>query len=245
MKIGIFDSGVGGLTILKELIRKNKYHEYIYIGDTKNLPYGNSTIENLKKYSDTIINYFIKKRCDLVIIACGTISSNLSNYLKEKHKIKIIDIITPTIDYIVNKNYKNIGLIATNMTIQSNKIASSLTKHNINVITNPAPKLVDLIEKNLMNKKESVKILKEYLAPFQNKNLDLLILGCTHYPIIKKQISSLIKTQLYDMAYPISSLIEDGTILKVQLYFTKLNNDILKNVINILNCKYKIEELKL
>ena len=89
MKIGIFDSGVGGLTILKELIRKNKYHEYIYIGDTKNLPYGNSTIENLKKYSDTIINYFIKKRCDLVIIACGTISSNLSNYLKEKHKIKI------------------------------------------------------------------------------------------------------------------------------------------------------------
>ena len=108
MKIGIFDSGVGGLTILKELIRKNKYHEYIYIGDTKNLPYGNSTIENLKKYSDTIINYFIKKRCDLVIIACGTISSNLSNYLKEKYKIKIIDIITPTIDYIVNKNYKNL-----------------------------------------------------------------------------------------------------------------------------------------
>lgn len=131
------------------------------------------------------------------------------------------------------------------MTIQSNKIASSLTKHNINVITNPAPKLVDLIEKNLMNKKENIKILKEYLAPFQNKNLDLLILGCTHYPIIKKQISSLIKTQLYDMAYPISSLIEDGAILKVQLYFTKLNNDILKNVINILNCKYKIEELKL
>ena len=245
MKIGIFDSGVGGLTVLKELIKQNKYHEYIYIGDTKNLPYGSKSIDDLKKYSDNIINYFIKIRCNLVIIACGTISSNLSDYLKNKYKIKIIDIITPTINYIIENNYKNVGLIGTTMTIKSNTLSSNLTQKGIRIIQKETPLLVNIIEENKQHKQESIKILKEYLKSFQKENLDLLILGCTHYPIIKKQISSIINIPLYDLSYPIPEFLENGTTLKVKLYFTKLDNNILKNIINILPCKYQVEEIEL
>ena len=98
MRIGVFDSGIGGLTVLKTLINKYPCHEYIYCGDTKNIPYGEKSIDELKQLSSNIINFLISKNVNIIIIACGTVSSNIYSYLKDKYSVPIYDIISPTIN---------------------------------------------------------------------------------------------------------------------------------------------------
>ena len=108
MRIGIFDSGIGGLTVLKELVGKYPHNEYIYIGDTLNVPYGDKSMEDLIKFSSKIIDYFIAKNTDIIVIACGTVSSNILEELLKIYSIPIIDIISPTIEYIKKNNYDKI-----------------------------------------------------------------------------------------------------------------------------------------
>ena len=104
MRVGIFDSGIGGLTVLKTFIDKYPNNEYIYYGDTFNLPYGNKTKKELLKLSDKDVSFLINKNIDIIIIACGTVSSNCLDYLKDKYNIPIYDIISPTLEYL-NNNY--------------------------------------------------------------------------------------------------------------------------------------------
>ena len=108
MKIGIFDSGIGGLTVLAELIKKYPNNKYYYFGDNINAPYGTKSKEELLKLSNKIINFLNKKDVDLIIVACGTISSNVFDKLPKD--TKIYDVISPTIDYINNSNYENIKI---------------------------------------------------------------------------------------------------------------------------------------
>ena len=194
MKIGVFDSGIGGLTVLKRLIDKYPNNEYIYYGDTMNIPYGDKTIDELKVLSSNIIDFLIKKEVDLIVIACGTISSNLSTYLKEKYDIKIIDIISPVINYLNNSNYEKIGVIATQATINSKVFSNNINKE---VIEKACPKFVPLIESNNLN--ELNNCFNIYLDDL--KRCDLIVLGCTHYPIIKAEISKYLNnnTRLLDM----------------------------------------------
>ena len=120
MKIGVFDSGIGGLTVLKKLIDKYPNNEYIYFGDIKNNPYGNKSIEKLEELSSNIIDFLISKKVDMIVIACGTVSSNVGSLLKNKYNIEIIDIISPVVEYINNSYYIKIGVIATQATVNSN-----------------------------------------------------------------------------------------------------------------------------
>lgn len=243
MRIGVFDSGIGGLTVLKQLVNNYSNNEYIYIGDTKNVPYGNKTKEELFHLSTKIIDYFMSIKVDKIIIACGTISSNIFISLKQKYSIEIIDIISPTIEFLNNSNYQNIGVIATNMTIES-KVFSNNIK-NKNVIEVATPKLVPLIESS--NQYELGKCIKEYIKNFNN--IDILILGCTHYPIIidsiKKYLNKGIK--VLDMSYPIIKNIKlKESNLQVKLLFTKLDENVIKNANNILkDINYNTYEIKL
>ena len=119
MRVGVFDSGIGGLTVLKKLKEKYPLNDYIYVGDNLNVPYGIKSKKELLKLSIDIIEFLINKKVDVIVIACGTVSSNVYKELKEKYKIKIIDIITPTINYLKKSNYKNILVFATKATINS------------------------------------------------------------------------------------------------------------------------------
>lgn len=228
MKIGVFDSGIGGLTVLKKLTDRFPNNEYIYYGDTKNIPYGDKSIDELKILSSNIIDFLIKKQVDMIIIACGTISSNLSNYLKEKYTTKIIDIITPVVNYLNNSNYKTIGVIATQATINSKVFNNSVNK---DIIEQACPKFVPLIENNNLNK------LKEYFNIYLKNlnNCDLIVLGCTHYPIIKKEISEYLNNniKLLDMAECICDIPNDG-VSKIDLYFSKLDDTIINNITSIM-----------
>jgi len=231
MKIGVFDSGIGGLTVLKRLIDKYPNNEYIYYGDTKNIPYGDKSIEKLKVLASNIVEFLIEKQVDMIVIACGTISSNLSNYLKEKYNVKIIDIVSPVINYLNNSNYEKIGVIATQATINS-KIFSRNINKDIKEVA--CPMFVPIIENNNLSELENS--LNLYLNYLKDRNI--IVLGCTHYPIIKDEINKYLsnKIKLLDMAECIDNITNEGKA-SVELYFRKIDDKIINNVKNILKNK--------
>lgn len=237
MRIGIFDSGLGGITVLKNLLDRYYDNEYIYYGDTKNVPYGNKSIEELKILSSNIIEFLISKKVDMIIIACGTISSNISDYLKNKYDIKIIDIISPTIEYLKKSNYNKIGVLATHNTVNSKIFSKNINKDIKEV---ECPLFVPMIEKNDYEK------LDECLDLYLNdlKDRELVVLGCTHYPVIKNQIQNYLKESIIlNMADNIN--ISNGKKNNVELYFTHIDDIILSNINKILKSyNYSIKNIE-
>ena len=238
MRIGLIDSGVGGLTVLKTLIKKYPQNEYIYYGDTLNLPYGDKDIVTLQLLAEKDVEFLLDKKVDIIIIACGTISSNCLEKLKNKYSIPIYDIISPTIEYLNNSNYQNIGVIATENTIKSHMFKRNINKNIYEISTK---KLVPLIESNNLENLEI--ILDEYLSKYKHK-IDVLVLGCTHYPIIKREIQNILPNniKIIDMS-ELLTLNNSHDKSKIEIYFSKLNKEILKNSKNILkNIVFEIKE---
>lgn len=236
MRIGLFDSGIGGLTVLRTLIKKYPHNDYIYYGDTLNLPYGSKTKEELFALASKNIEFLINKKVDMIIIACGTVSSNCLNELKQQYQLPIYSIVEPTIDYLNNSNYHNIGVIATEATINSHIFKNNLNKTVYEIKT---PKLVPLIENNDLASIQAV--LHEYLKDEIDK-IDVLVLGCTHYPIIKDQIKAITNNiSIIDMSDLVKLNNNQGNGV-VEIYFSKLNDNIIKNTKKILgNSKYTIK----
>lgn len=227
MKIGIFDSGIGGLTVLKKIIKKHPNCEYIYYGDIANMPFGDKNVDELKVISNRIIEFLMSKDVDIIVIACGTISSNLSDYLKRKYSIPIYDVISVTINYINNSNYNNIGVLCTKNTRNSGVFEKKVNK-KINVIS--CNKLASLIEYNDLNVKSYIKKKLTKL-----KNSDLIVLGCTHYSIIRKKIEKYLNCRILDMSDYVNFRVNDNNnIFNLELYFSKTTPLLLNNVRNIL-----------
>ena len=227
MRVGLFDSGIGGLTVLRTLMKKYPNNDYIYYGDTLNVPYGNKTIEELNELSKKDVEYLINKNVDIIIVACGTVSSNCLDYLKETFDIPIYGVVMPTIEYINNSDYKNIGVLATNATINSHIFKNNINK---NVYEIPAPILVDLIEKNETSYIEEV--LHEYLDKYKDK-IDALILGCTHYPLIKDYLKHVIDVDVIEMGDYIE--VEEGSSKSLDINFSRTDKVIDSNIDIILN----------
>ena len=216
MRVGVFDSGIGGLTVLKKLKEKYPLNDYIYVGDNLNVPYGIKSKKELLKLSIDIIEFLINKKVDVIVIACGTVSSNVYKELKEKYKIKIIDIITPTINYLKKSNYKNILVFATKATINSH-----IFKNNIeNIKEEACVEFVPLIENDMIESIEMKNAIKKHMV-----ECDIIVLGCTHYPLIKH----IINQKTIDMADNIilDSNNGNGTI---NYYFSKIDDKLIKNV---------------
>ena len=197
-KIGVFDSGVGGLTVLKSLIKILPNEPYLYLGDSANLPYGNKSIEMIEKQSLKIFKWFIEtQNVKCLIIACNTASAVFYETLENKIKksgwytdVPIFGVINPVINQIKNNQYRKIAVIGTERTIASNsykKVIKSYDK-NIEVIQKSCPLFVPMIEEGLINQNLTMEIIDLYLKPFKNINIDAIVLGCTHYPIIANQI---------------------------------------------------------
>lgn len=218
-KIGIFDSGVGGLTVLKSLSDKYKCIDYIYIGDNKYCPYGDKTKEELLNYAKRIVNYFIEKGISIIVIACNTSCSQTLDELKQIYKnITFIGVIDSTIDVFLKSKKNNVLVIGTSATINSNIYESKIKKKNNNIkVTNLAtPKLVPLIENMEMTKEA----LNEYLNPYND--IDSIILACTHYKLIEKEIDKNIKVinSSDSIVNTIKNYIIESTTGSVKIYTT-------------------------
>ncbi|MFZ5365250.1 MAG: glutamate racemase [Patescibacteria group bacterium] len=230
--IGVFDSGLGGLTVLKEFIRELPDYDYIYLGDTARVPYGNRSAATVYEFSRQACDYLFGQGCEVIIIACNTASGLAlrklqQDYLPAKNSDtkRILGVIRPVAEFFAGKNYKKIGVIGTRGTIASGvykkeleKISALKVKYvkyvkDVKCIKNSkdikndkiilpqifgqaTPLLVPLIEENWINRPETMKILRNYLRPFKSPRIQALILGCTHYPLLIKQIRQVMGKQV-------------------------------------------------
>ncbi|MFA5070419.1 MAG: glutamate racemase [Patescibacteria group bacterium] len=190
--IGIFDSGLGGLTVVKEFFQKFPAYDTIYFGDTARTPYGNKGPEVIEAYANEDARFLLNRGADMIIVACNTVSAVAYPGLKKKFNMPIFEVINPAVEAAVKatKN-KKIGVIGTRATVNSGMYEKLIKRldRNIQVFSNPAPLLVPLVEENWLSKAETKMILKKYLYPLQLKQVDTLILGCTHYPFLKSAIA--------------------------------------------------------
>ena len=197
--IGIFDSGYGGLTVLKEIIKQLPQYNYVYLGDNARSPYGNRSFETVHQYTQECVEWFFKQGCHLVILACNTASAKAlrniqQNYLTTlPHNKRVLGVIRPTAEIIGNfSNTKQVGVLATNGTVQSNSYSIEIQKFfpDIKVYQQACPMWVPLIENNEHNGKGANFFVKEYIDALdkQNPNIDTILLACTHYPLLLSKI---------------------------------------------------------
>jgi len=188
--IGVFDSGLGGLTIVNAIQKALSQEKIIYFGDTAHLPYGDKSKKTIKKYSYKIAKFLVKKRCKLIVIACNSASATAYNYLKKKFpNVIVLDVISPLILHLKKDAFLNssIGVIGTSATINSGVYQRKISKTNRKVKCLATPLLVPLIEENI-KRNLSQPIIDNYLKSKQLSTINHLVLGCTHYPLIKNQI---------------------------------------------------------
>lgn len=190
--IGVFDSGVGGLTVAKEIKRLLPHEDIIYFGDTKHLPYGEKSKEAITQYSKQITQFLLDQNCKAIVIACNTATANALPEILElvDGRVPVIDVINPVAEKVSYEIHNNVGVIATKATVNSGLYKKSIRKHNkfIKVDELPTPLLVPAIEEGFKNHPITHAIIYNYLSNSKLKNIETLILGCTHYPLLIDEI---------------------------------------------------------
>ena len=199
--IGIFDSGSGGLTVAYAIKQMMPGENLIYFGDTAHLPYGDKSEAAIQAYSIKIADVLLKKNCKVIVIACNSASSASYELLKEyvQNSVKVINVIDPMVNSVTEKFQEcTIGLIGTKRTVHSGIYAKKIeaSGSHITLHSLPTPLLVPMIEEGFFNNKISHDIIEAYLHDPLLKNIEALILGCTHYPLIKKEINDFYKNKV-------------------------------------------------
>lgn len=223
--IGMFDSGVGGLTVYKEIKEKFPNEDIVYLGDTKSFPYGSKSKESIIDLTKKGIEFLLTKNVKAVIIACGTATSQALDAVKGLYNIPIIGIIEPTAKYIgKSQNFKKVGIVATAGTIKSKGWQNALLKYNpnLNIINKPCPLLAPMAEEGWTNNQIAELAVSEYMKGLND--VDALILGCTHYPLFANIFKQNLKST--------SEIINTGTIIANNLA-SILGNNLLNSKENI------------
>ncbi|MBI2109352.1 MAG: glutamate racemase [Parcubacteria group bacterium] len=217
--IGIFDSGFGGLHVLRSITESLPQYNYIYLGDTARMPYGTRSQDEVYTFTKQAVDFLFKNDCELVILACYTASSTAlrkiqQQYLPQKYLDKnVLGVLIPTIeDAVISTKNKKIGVLATEGTVSSGAFTRELIKIDPAVIVfeKACPLLVPLVEAGEHNGQTTKDILRKYLSPLLEQGVDTLILGCTHYGILKNQIR--------DITGPSVSIIESSSSLPLKLH---------------------------
>lgn len=202
-KIGVFDSGYGGLTIFRSIQKRLPHYSYIYLGDNARAPYGNRSFETIFEYTLSCVEWLYDQGCDLVILACNTASAKALRTIqqKEMHRFdpnfRVLGVIRPTVEIISNYSKTNaIGLLATEGTVKSESYVKELEKHapEVTLYQQACPMWVPFIEHNEYNSAHFQYYLEKDILSLLNQSseIDTILLGCTHYPIILDQIRALV-----------------------------------------------------
>ena len=231
--IGIFDSGIGGLTIAHAIKNKLPNESLIYFGDTKHLPYGEKSEQAIKDYSLKIAEFLKKNNCKAIIIACNSASSTAYYHIKKNiNSIPIYNVIDPIVSFISKKYFnKKIGVIGTKATIQSGIYENKILEKNssLSVASLETPLLAPMIEEGFFNQEISSTIIKNYLNDKKLDKIDILVLACTHYPLIQNEIISFYnKIDVIDSSEIIADYIHE------ELYKSKILNQANKAKFNFI-----------
>ncbi len=210
--IGIFDSGVGGLTVAREIMSLLPGEEVIYLGDTANLPYGDKSAEIVRQYSVDNTEFLLDHDVKVLVVACNTASSVALEYLQSRYTLPVIGVIEPAaIGAVAATRNGRVGVIGTNRTIKSGVYSDTIRKLDARVAVRqkPCPLLVPLIEENFLGHAATRLVVEEYLGGFRNTQEDTLILGCTHYPLIRDEITAVLPgVTLVDSASAVARSLE-------------------------------------
>lgn len=186
--IGIFDSGIGGLTVVREILEQLPEYRIVYFGDTARTPYGTKSPKTITEYAIEDMEFLLAQGAKIIIIACNSVSSVAAGILREKFNVPIFEVIAPAVQKTleVTRNLR-VGVIGTRATIGSGVYERSLKtlRAGIQVFSQACPLLVPLVEEGWLKRPETKQIVRKYLFPLKLKQIDTLVLGCTHYPLLK------------------------------------------------------------
>jgi glutamate racemase len=224
--IGIFDSGVGGLTVANAIRQMLPGEKLIYFGDTAHLPYGDKSRETIIAYSLRITQFLLEQQCKVIVIACNTASANAHETILHEtgNRALVVDVIDPVTEHVaLHSSYRRIGVIGTKGTINSGTYVTKIIGRNphLAVASLATPMLVPMIEEGFIFDDISNAIIRSYLSKPELSQIDALILGCTHYPIIKNQISRFFNFEI--------DVIDSSRIVANHLRNLLIKNDQLNN----------------
>ena len=224
--IGVFDSGLGGLTVVKELNHLLPNEGIVYFGDTARVPYGTKSAETIIRYSREIVKVLLKHKVKMVVVACNTASSWALDVLKKEFDLPILGVIEPGARKAVGVTRNNrVGIIATSSTVKSGKYAKKIVQLNKNIIvtSQSCPLFVPLVEEGWFDHSVTYQVAQEYLGDMKKNKVDTLILGCTHYPLLKEVVHRVMgpKVQLVDSAQEVALQVKE-LLIKNRILRTRL-----------------------
>jgi len=193
--IGVFDSGVGGLTVVKELVRQLPYEDIVYFGDTARVPYGIKSKETITRFSIENILFLLKEDVKFICVACNTVSSVALPVIKSYFKVPIVGVITPGVrEAVYATQNKRIGVIGTASTIKSRAYEKEIKQldQKASVISLACPLFVPFVEEGWLSGDAVLEVAQNYLKPLKEAGVDTVILGCTHYPLLKPVIKKVL-----------------------------------------------------
>ncbi len=258
--IGVFDSGVGGLTVAKEIKRLLPYENIIYFGDTEHLPYGDKSKEAITKYTVQITEFLVEIGCKAIVVACNSATSNsIAEIKKAAGDIPVVDVISPVTKKVAFELHQNVGLIATKATVNSHAYKKSIRKLNkhIKVTELATPLLVPIIEEGFRNTAVSKNAIDSYLSYKKFEDIETIILGCTHYPLIQKEVEAAFKGRVKVVNSPLIVVNELIHILEKKnllagkqepayhFYLSDYTNNFAKLAKNFFGKSIKLEQKKL
>jgi len=256
--IGIFDSGVGGTSIWKEINSLLPLENTIYLSDSKNAPYGEKSKEKILELCIKNTEFLLQQNCKIVVVACNTATTNAIDYLRNRYKIKFIGIEPAIKPASLKTKTKKIGILATKGTLNSELFATTSKKisQEIEVIEQIGEGLVDLIENGELNSASMTSLLKFHLEKMVKKDIDCLVLGCTHYPYLIPQIQKIIgnKIQIIDSGQAVAkqtkAVLEQENLLNKNIdtdilhqFYINKDKNVLENLLLEYQNKIKTEEL--
>jgi glutamate racemase len=216
--IGIFDSGVGGMTVAHAVEKALPGYDLVYFGDLARTPYGSKSPETIRRYTGQNIDFLIGKGARLIIIACNSAASVATDEMLSSFGLPIFDVINPAVrrvvDLVGHSDCKmKVGIIGTRATVKSGIYAQKIeaAAPNCRVIAQECPLLVPLVEEGWLDKRETKMILRRYLHPLRTQQVDALVLGCTHYPLLKRLIQPRIgkRVRIIDSSEEVSSSLKE------------------------------------
>ncbi len=215
--VGVFDSGIGGLTVLKEILKALPYEKTVYLGDTARVPYGIRSPETVLRYSFENTRFLISKNIKLLVIACNTSSAISLDAIREIVNIPVVGVIEPGAKAAVKatKN-KMVGVIGTEATIKSNSYTKAVKNLDKEILVSglACPLFVPLVEEGWTDGTIASLVAEKYLSSFKNSNIDTIVLGCTHYPLLKRVISDVMGPEVILIDSAIETAAEIKHILK-------------------------------